>query len=466
MTFSPSSLQRSFTSLLLLFLLLQPLQAAAANQALMTLLKALKANGTIDSQTYELVKSIAEQEEKSSTITQNTHSDVQIEKIVEANVSEIKKKSDGVTINTKGKFEVASNDGDFKFRIGGRIQADAATYVEDLLRHNDGTELRRARLFVQGSLWQHWKYKLQYDFTGSGINGLQDAYIDYSGAKAISVRFGHFKEPFGLQNMTSSKYVTFTERALISAFSPGRNIGVQIASNGNNWSLHAGLFGQGRDGALADDDEGFGASTRATYSPKFGHSSRLHLGTALSYRSTGSIDSLRFRERPESHLTNRRLVDTGSIQTDDFIRLGLEAALISGPFSLQSEYNHVNLNRTTPAADDLDFSGYYIQASWFITGETVPYNAKKGTFGKPAFNSIVGKGGIGAWQLALRFSSLDLNDADVFGGKEQNITLGLNWYTTPNIRLSANYVNVLDTDGGAAGGDEPDAFQLRAQVEF
>ena len=74
--------------------------------------------------------------------------------------------------------------------------------------------------------------------------------------------------------------------------------------------------------------------------------------------------------------------------------------------------------------------------------------------------------GVGAWQVAVRFSSVDLNDGDISGGDAENISLGLNWYATNNIRMSANYVNVLDVNGGTADGDEPEAFQMRAQVEF
>lgn len=464
-----SQIIRTIPSILLVLLMLPSASAIAGdNQALMELIKALQENGTIDAKTYQLVKSVAEQESDSSIVaaTGAASIDEKIEKVVEAKVKENNEKNNKVDINTNGKFEVTSNDGDFKFRVGGRIQVDGASYAEDASRHNDGTELRRVRLFAQGMLWQYWNYKLQYDFTGSGINGLQDAYIDYRGLKPVSFKFGHFKEPFGLQNMTSSKYVAFTERALISAFSPGRNIGIQLGTHGDNWSLNAGLFGQGRDGAIADDDEGMGVSGRATFAPEISENTRLHLGAALSYRNTGSIDSVRFRERPESHVTNNHLVDTGSIDADDFTRVGLEAALISGPFSLESEYNYIDLNRANSGLANLDFSGYYVQGSWFITGESIPYDAKNGTFGKPRVKGIVGKGGVGAWQLAMRFSSLDLNDADINGGEEQNFSLGLNWYTTPNIRLSANYVNVLDVNGGSSAGDEPNAFQLRAQVEF
>ncbi len=455
-------------SFLLVLLMLQSGPAFAVNEALMELLKALKENGTIDAKTYQLVKSVAEQESGSSTITATTAVSIEekIEKVVEAKVAESNKKNNKVTINTKGKFEVASNDGDFKFRVGGRIQMDGASYAEDILRHNDGTEIRRARLFAQGTLWQYWNYKLQYDFTLSGVNGVQDTYIEYAGLEPVSIRLGHIKEPFGLEVMSSSKYVPFMQRSLMIAFTQGRNIGLQLGTHGDNWSLNAGVFGQGREGALADDDEGIGVSGRGTFAPKIGDNTRLHLGAALSYRNTGSVDSVRFRTPPESHLTRQLLLDTGSIDTDDFTRVGLEAALISGPFSIESEYNYIDLNRNGSITPDLEFSGYYLQGSWFITGESIPYNAKTGTFGKPRVKGLDGKGGVGAWQLAMRFSSLDLNDADINGGEEQNFSLGLNWYTTPNIRFSANYVNVLEVNGGSSGGDEPDAFQLRAQVEF
>ncbi|MFT5133716.1 MAG: phosphate-selective porin OprO/OprP, partial [Gammaproteobacteria bacterium] len=167
-----SQIFRIISPALLLLLMLQPSSVLAANQALMELLKALQENGTIDNKTYLLVKAVAEQEDEATSDLVSTPLNEDVEKLVEAKIIDNNIKKGDITINTKGKFEVASNDGDFKFRVGGRIQMDAATYAEDKLRHNDGTELRRVRLFAEGTLWENWNYKLQYDFTGSGINGL------------------------------------------------------------------------------------------------------------------------------------------------------------------------------------------------------------------------------------------------------------------------------------------------------
>ena len=421
----------------------------AENQALMELLKALQENGTIDRQTYEPVKNVAQSEsENEKKIGQE---------IAREEVNHSMDKAANKVV--KGKSENS-------IKIGGRIQVDATAYKGGFTSHNDGTEIRRARLFVKGNLGKAWGYKFQYDFTDDGIDGIQDAYLDFKGFENYKLRMGHFKEPFSLQNMTSSKYVLFTERGLPHVFAEGRNPGLQLSRNGENWSAAVGLYGEGREGASDDNDEGLGASGRFTYAPIYEKTRALHLGASTSYRSTGSTDTLRLRERPESHLTDTRLVDTGSFDADNYARFVGEAAFIYGPFHMQGEYYHTSVDRDITINADLNFSGFYVEGGWLLTGESMNYIASKGSFSRITPKGIVGKGGIGAWQVALRFSSVDLTDEDITGGEEDNFTLGLNWYATPNIRFAANYVNVLDVKGGASAGDEPESFQLRTQFEF
>ena len=141
-------------------------------------------------------------------------------------------------------------------------------------------------------------------------------------------------------------------------------------------------------------------------------------------------------------------------------------AYINGPFHLQSEYYHTTVDREISTNEDLTFSGFYVEGGWFLTGESMNYKASKGSFSRVTPKGVVGKGGIGVWQVAMRYSSLDLTDEDITGGEEDNFTVGLNCYATPNIRFAANYVNVLDVEGGPKDGDEPESFQIRTQVEF
>ena len=436
-------------------LLLMTLPAYAANEALMELLKALHENGTIDASTYDLVKRVAESEEQSGRMQAEQVTPVQTEKTVARLVDE---KIDQI------KTDMAKTKP--KVRIGGRLQVDSATYNEDVNRHSDGTEIRRARLFAQGDLGTNWAYKLQYDFTATGLNGVQDAYLDYKGFDRFKIRLGHFKEPSGLQNGTSSKYNTFMERGLPHLFTEGRNLGIQASTNAKNWSLAAGVFGQGRDGAGGDNDEGWGMAARGTYAPILNDENVLHLGASISHRMTGSVDTLRFRERPESHVTDTRIVDTGTFDANDYTRIILESAYVQGPFSLQGEYYYTTVNRDIAGNPDLDFDGFYIEGGWFLTGESMNYKGSSGSFSRISPNSVVGSGGWGAWQVALRFSNVDLTDADINGGEADSFTVGLNWFATQDIRFTANYVNVLNVDGGPSPGDEPDVFQVRAQYEF
>ena len=369
-------------------------------------------------------------------------------------------------------IKITSDDGKFSTTLGGRVQVDAAWYDEDNvnLDGENGTEFRRARLFIKGTMYDAWNFKGQYDFAGNEAE-VKDAYIGYTGFKPIKLKIGQFKQPFGLEELTSSKYITFMERAMASnAFATGRRVGLGANYGGDHWTWGASVYGR-EEGDETDGDEGYGAGARLTWAPWEEKNPIIHLGVAGAWEDPNDND-VRFRARPESHKTSTRLVDTDDIpEPDTFVRYGLEAATVLGPFSLQGEY--MGVNAQSDQVSDPDFTGWYAYGSWFITGESRKY--KKGKFGRVNPKGVVGKGGIGAWELAVRYSSVDLDDADTQGGEEDNITVGVNWYATKYIRFMANYVHVdadpfttertLDVDPNE-DDDSPNIFQLRAQIDF
>lgn len=359
-------------------------------------------------------------------------------------------------------------DGSFKLKMGGRIMNDWALFGPDNSLKaakgpfEDGTEFRRARLYLAGEVSGNVIFKAQYDFAG-GDADFKDVYIGLKGLPGnTTVKVGHFKEPFGLEVLTSSKYITFMERALPTAFIAERNTGIGASGHSFDERLTwaGGVFRQA-DGFGDATGDAYNVTGRVTGLPLYqdGGQRLVHVGLAYSHRNPDN--TVRFRERPEVHISPR-LVDTANIVADDVDLVGVESAAVFGPASLQGEYVHTSVDATS--GPSLDFDGYYVQASYFLTGEHRPYKRSHGAFSrvKPLRNFIgKGGGGPGAVELAVRYSSIDVSDRSVAGGELDDVTVGLNWYLNPNTRVMANYVRAdLDSVG------EADVFQTRFQIDF
>ena len=348
--------------------------------------------------------------------------------------------------------------GDLKqFKLGGTIQVDAV-YVDDdksELIPGSGTEIRRARFYIAGQHEKTWQYKLRVGFEEDDLS-VKDAYLKH---KIAGIKLGLFKPSFSIDEMTSSKFITFMERALPNAFKPGRRIGVGYHSYTNRFNLNFGLFGQGSaDGD--NGDEGVGVNTRITSPVVFRKNSLLHLGFNLTAEKPEDDinNSISFDSRPESHITGN-IVDTGIIPNiETIVRTGVEISSVMQSLSIQAEFIMVDLLKNN-ASNNLRFNGSYIYASWFVTGEQRPYKPEHGVFGriKPMTER-------GAWELALRYSDIDLNDDVINGGKASNMTFGVNWYSSLNTRFSMNYINVNTEDSNIFGN--PDIMQFRAQIDF
>ena len=376
------------------------------------------------------------------------------------------------TIHQPGSgIELVSSDGRYRFELGGRIMIDYAKFQQDRTALGDGTELRRARIELEGAV-DDWAYEFGLDVADeAGAAEVKDAYLTYLGWGEMVVKLGQFKQPFSLEEVTSSKYITFMERALPNTFAPGRTIGVELQTYGMYTNMAVGVFGQAYDEDVKDEgDESSTAGARLSYAPWHGKASALHLGLSANYlkpsRPSGGSATVDFNSRPESHITDVKYLDTGDItDVSHVVKYGVELAWVSGPWSLQGEYLVAEVARDSeqPA---LEFNGWYVYGSWFLTGESRHYRLKKGAFGRtrPATAG-------GAWELAYRVSSLDLNDRDISGGAATQHTLGINWYANAHTRFMLNLIRVVndinaDAGGDVSGNDQPQIVQLRGQVDF
>ncbi len=305
--------------------------------------------------------------------------------------------SSKVSISKKG-LRIRSADGAFSFQTGGRIHADYAYYDDDVTPLGSGANLRRARVYFKGKFFNDWRYKAEIDFAEDGDVGPRSVWLGYTGWKPASIKLGYFQEAVSLEDITSSNAITFMERSLMNTFTPGYNLGIAANSSGDFWSLSGGVFG-GDLGEKDDDiDDGMGVSGRATLAPILFDNKLLHLGFSSEYRKTGTENEWRIRTNPESRVTGRRFADTRTISQVDYSWLFAgEVAAAYGPFSIQAEYIHNSVIRNQAA--DLGFNGGYVQGSWFLTGESRPYDVKSGAFG--LINPLHK---YGALELATRYS--------------------------------------------------------------
>lgn len=366
-----------------------------------------------------------------------------------------------VEVTTKGGLRVRTTDGEFETRLRGRLMIDAADYKGDP-EMGDGTNIRRARLAWTGHMYRDWGFQLDYDFADGGK--LRDSFISYLGYEDTRLRVGLMEIPFQLQYRSSSSNSQLIERSLLGAFGGDRYIGLMADTKKKHWTAAAGLFGETATRQNPIVDEGWGVGARFTVAPINNEKDKLlHFGIASMYRNVEDVGVIEFSDEPEARVAGNNIVDTGEIfNTDSFTRYGAEWAMINGRLSAQSEYVLTTVERSS--ADDLQFSGWHFQTGFFLTDDSLNY--QRGDFGSPSPNKRLGDGGIGAWELTLRYSSLDLNDKMIDGGEIQNITYGVNWYPVPMLRFSANYIDVLNVSGGPNDDQEQRIFLVRSQWAF
>jgi len=372
---------------------------------------------------------------------------------------------DNWTTKWSNGFKVESKDKQFKLKFGGRIMADYHFadgddgFGDEL---ENGFEFRRARLFFSGTLYERVEFKANYDFAGQDAD-FKDVWIALKGSHA-TVKFGHFKEYFSLEELTSSKYLAFAERSLpVLAFVPSRNSGIGVYGNrGDKIDWGIGAFYESDDSGISADEDNINVTGRVGFRPIYEDEGRrmLHVGVSASQKDLGAGGTFRFRARPEQHLTTR-FVNTDRFEADSALLLGIELAGVQDRLWYSAEY--ISADVDSPLGGDPNFTGGYAQVGYYLTeGDHRRFKTKAGVFDRTKPNSPWLKdGGMGAWEIALRYSTLDLNDGNITGGEEDNITAALNWYPNPATRMMLNYV-LADVEGLG----DANLIIMRWQVDF
>jgi len=425
------------------------------------------------------------------------------------------------------RFGIESADGRNAIFLTGRLHLDVADYldfqpgsrfaaVQDL---NSGVNARRARIGLVGRFMRDWDFNLIYDLGGSGdgfppdpgalASGLENALLTYSGLKNHGVPLvfdlGYMDVPFSQAESTSSNDIPLVERAAIinvatNIFANDFRSAFGVRSFGDRYWAGAYVTGP-TSGTNHTTGEQLGIAGRAGYNILYSPEGYLHLeadaGALLKPPAPGGIRSITLADRPELRVDPTQILSTGAA-------LGTAANPLTNAqvyggggiaswrnFQVNGEAYLINVNRQGLVTNS--FTGGYIEGSWILTGEHRAYSPPAGTYLRPVpehpFLPFEGSC-CGAFELAARYSTIDLNDNfaprpppgsnSVGGGQQTVYAVGLNWYPNANMRFMFDYLHgkinkrfstaagggISGTPPGTPVGGQFDAVVMRTQVAF
>jgi len=340
--------------------------------------------------------------------------------------------------------------------------SNSQTQVGDLNTY-DGGEIRGLRFGVIGTLNfdKPWVYTL-FGATNAFDKGFEteqqddvtifDYRLDIPVFKNASLSVGKQKEPISMERIMSMIQLPMQERsAAADAMLPSRNFGIVVSGGAMDQRMTwaGGVFNSWLEshGSISDNPTQFIGRVTALPFVSEDESNLLHLGFGLRY--SNAKKGVHYLTEPEFN-KSPIFVNTDEIDANDSLTVNLEASWRQGPLWLSGEYTSAAVDSTL--LGDLDFSGYYVAASWILTGEMRTYNRKSGIIGPTPIARTVYQGGKGAWELNARWSNVDLSDGLVDGGDMDILSLGVNWWLSPVFNVNFNY-RFITLDRGGISGD-------------
>jgi phosphate-selective porin OprO/OprP len=374
---------------------------------------------------------------------------------------------EAVELNTEARNSILtfeSKDKNYKFWFDNRVYFDGGMFFDKDAYNpiGNGVTIRRARVAMKVIMHKNWYGEIDFDFSGSATE-IKDAYIKYTtDAGDLNIKAGHFRESFSMETTTTSRYVNFIERSLMSKFAPSRQLGFQANYIKDTYLLSGGVHfnnqGSFEEVEWSQDankdygtDEGYSFTGRAVFRPILDADKVIHIGVAASYRTPKTDlevpNSYRFSTRSISNVNRKKYLDTDDIlNVENNTLYNVELAGAYKNMMFQSEYIGNDISRTK-GLSNVNLNGFYAQAGILLSGGKYNYNKNEGEFTQVSLGSKKGE-----LEAAFRFDYIDLNDqnAGIYGGSANAYTLGLNYHFNYNVKFMLDY-SYLDHDRYANG---------------
>lgn len=377
-----------------------------------------------------------------------------------------------------GGFFVQSPDGAFRFTLEGLLQIRGTFFERGLEGRSSNFDLERMRFEFGGKFYERYLFHVEPKFTESEVE-LEEAWIgadlSESGPRLI---LGRMKEPFSLEEMLPRKHLDFPTFSILNQFVPAEDHGVTILGGSLDAPLEYGLAlynGTGGDDLNSDKDFAARLVARPWAGCDGALFQRLQFGGAATIgREEEDLDGVELLTEAKAPFLS---FEPGSRADGERVRLGLEAAWLSGPLALSAEAIEVKEDLSGAGGDvQSTTSGWYVAASWVLTGETKSFRGVQPDH--PWIPATAGASGLGALQLALRYSELRLDDDLIGGGivatnafpdSVRTWDAGLNWYSTAHTKvmlhcLHTDFEESIVVDGDSRASE--DALLLQFQVHF
>lgn len=432
-------------------------------------------------------------------------------------------------------------------RMSGFFQYDTGFFGQDansiatLGDIQNGSDFRRARLQALGFLTEQTRYSIEMDFgsAAAGRPSFQDVWGEQTDLAFIgNLRIGQYRQPITMDSWTNIRHLEFLERsAPFQALDPFRRVGAMSWFNSDDelGMFAASVYGTGftffngastsyntlgvdnRFATEIGDRGGVSFATRATrlvYYDDLSEGRHLfHIGGGYDFSEIGgngfsrTPDATTFQARaiPEFFVGDPAaagltaggtpfFVDTGRFFATSYNLAHVELGGNYGPAHFQAEYIATSVNQLNGPL--VFYDGAYIQAGYFLTGESCGYNKALGAldYNVMPFSNFFGIGrhspicGWGAWEVAARWSYLDLSARNINtanyvigppGSAASNATtppssnpgvlnestVALNWWWNMYTRVQFNWLHAM-VDNNIRGFSATDIYTVRFQAEF
>lgn len=378
-----------------------------------------------------------------------------------------------------------NKDAGYKMWFDVRVQGDAAVYFgydKNLTQIGNGMSFRRTRFAVKTQIDKNWYAELDTDWS-SGIVELKDAILQYDGIENLQIKMGNFKENFSIQRNSTSRYLLFMERAMVTYLAPSRHMGVNFRYATPALWASFGVFGPEIKGAeeqtfMEDGNKDYGLDAGLSYTGKLvwrplhkEKNSSLHLGAAVSYRepkvsSTDGYNAIRYSTRNSTSINRKKFLDTDAIKGLDHeflwtVELAGHHESLRYEAAYISRQAFVDLEKNEKGADLRPASGWYVQAGYMLFGGKQNYDA-----GGAKYTRCTRGKDWGDLEIAARVDQINLNlNKYYMGGSAMQYALGLNYYPTENVKFMINY-QFNDNDVFANGKGEQDGTDKTAKGPY